>query len=133
MRSCSFSAAGVCTTVRFGFAGTIGGAAAVWNWNRLISPQAPSTRHAHTAAGATRARRLIPLSRRPINPSTSTTRASPTQRQRLVSAEYFYLSWRAHFNSRASMRLDPAANPNSLVLEGLRHKTAGFDRRHHAP
>ena len=49
MRSCSRSEAGVVATVRFGLAGAVGGATAVENWKRLMSPQPAS------AIGATAA------------------------------------------------------------------------------
>ena len=69
MRSCSFSAAGVCATVRFGLAGLADGAAVC---KRPISPQAASASARHNSPGAAQ-RRLIPHLRRPTNPSTSAT------------------------------------------------------------
>ena len=70
MRSCSFSAAGVCAMVRFGLAGLADGAAV---WKRPISPQAASASARHNSPGAAQRRRLIPHLRRPTNPSTSAT------------------------------------------------------------
>src|SRR5581483_10462278 len=70
MRSCSRSEAGVVATARFGLAGAVGGATAVENWKRLMSPQPASAIGAHSSAAASETRRLIPLSRGRADPST---------------------------------------------------------------
>src|ERR1044072_9350292 len=70
MRSCSRSEPGVGATVRFGLAGAVGGATAVENWKRLMSPQPASATGAHSSAAASETRRLIPLACRSADPST---------------------------------------------------------------
>ena len=83
MRSCSRSEAGVVATVRFGLAGAVGGATAVENPKRLMSPQPASAIGAHSSAAAAKTRRLIPLSR---------SRAVPSTFWYSRSADYFPLS-----------------------------------------
>ena len=57
MRSCSRSAAGVCATVRAGFAAGVPPGDAVWN--RLISPQPASASATHSKTGAAQRVALI--------------------------------------------------------------------------
>src|SRR5690242_6317773 len=71
MRSCSRSEAGVVATTRFGLIGAADGAEAEGNEKRLMSPQPASATGALNSTAATQTRRLIPLSRRPADPSTS--------------------------------------------------------------
>src|SRR5215470_2246853 len=111
MRSCSRSDAGVGVTVRFGLIGVAAGAVAVWNL--AISPQPASPSGAHSKNVAAQRRRLIPLLRRPANPSTSATHSFGVL---VPAAQHFNLPRVVHFNPRARSRLHPATNPNPPIL-----------------
>src|SRR5579859_1625980 len=131
MRSCSFSEAGVLTTAWLGLiAGAADGMLAIWN--RLMSPQAASVAATHSRAGAAQSRRLIPSSRRPASPSTSSY-SYCYYPGGSVSAQHFDLPAPDHFNPWAWVRLDPTTNPNPPILERLKGHAGGFDRRHIAP
>src|SRR5581483_4982603 len=129
MRSCSRSEAGVMATVRFGLAGAVGGAIAVENPKRLMSPQPASAIGAHSSAAAAKTRRLIPLSRSRAVPSTFLVLAFGG----LLPAQHFDLSRPDHLDPRPGVRFDPAANTNPPILQGLEREAVRFDPRHHAP
>src|SRR6516164_11772964 len=93
-----------------------------------MSPQPASPIGAQTNSVTAHRRRLIPLLRRPTNPSTSATRLSGGS----TSAQHFDLARPQHFNSWAGTCLDPATNPNPPILEGLEGYPGRFDRRDHA-
>src|SRR3981189_1081853 len=98
MRSCSRSAAGVCATVRAGFAGVVVGDGEDV-WNRLISPQAASVKAAHSTASAAQGWRFTPFSPRPANAATSATRVLSG---RLIPAEQLNLSHPKYLDPRAA-------------------------------
>src|SRR6201995_2504913 len=157
MRSCSRSEAGVVATVRFGLAGATGGAAAVENWKRLMSPQPASAIGAHSSAAAAQTRRLIPLSRGRADPSTMAPLKHDNDRALapclgmilsenrftlfrimplfggLIPAQHFDLSRPDHLDPRPGVRFDPATNTNPPILQGLEREAVRFDPRHHAP
>ena len=129
MRLCSRSAAGVCATVRAGFAGLrLGDGEAVWN--RLISPQAERTRAAHSKAGAAQRRRPFHFPRRPANPATLATRVLSG---RLIPTEQLNLPYPKHFDPRAAPRLDPAPNANPSIFERLKAHPGRLEGRYRAP
>ena len=51
----------------------------------------------------------------------------------LILAKQFNLPHPEHLNSRPAARLDPAADPNSSIFEGLKRDSGGLESRHHAP
>ena len=126
MRSCSRSLAGVCATVRFGFAGVLvddGDAVS----NRLPRlPQAESVNAAHNKADAAKRRRPVPRSRCPAHAITSANRD-------LFSAEYFDLPHPEHLDPRPATRLNPAADPYPSILKGFKRSSSRLYRRDHAP
>ena len=127
MRSCSRSAAGVCATVRLGFAGLAIGEAV---WNRPISPQAASAKTAHSRTGAAQSRRLVQISRRPANPATAATRILSDE---LIPTQQLNLPHPEHVDSRPTTRLDPATDTNPSVLKGLKDNSGSLDSWNHAP
>src|SRR5882757_6697378 len=126
MRSCSRSLAGVCATVRLGFATgpSVGEAVS----NRPKFPQADKIKARHSKAGAAQRRRPSPLKCRSAIPVTSATRLV-----KLVRAKQLDLFHPNHFDPRPGSRLDKAANPNPTVFEGLRRYARRLERRKRAP
>jgi hypothetical protein len=128
MRSCSRSAAGVCATVRAGFAA--GGLAGDAVWNRLISPQPARLKAPHNRTDAAKPRRQYQVPR-------------PRQRRLLVViclcpaglilAGHLDLPHTERLDPRPAARLDPAADTNSLVFEGLKRDPRSLESRPYAP
>ena len=115
MRSCSRSAAGVCATVRAGFAA--GGLAGEAVWNRLISPQPARLKAAHNSTDAAKPRRLCKLPRRRKRRLSVVICLCPAG---LILAGHLNLPHTERLDPRPAARLDPAADPNSFVFEGLK-------------
>jgi hypothetical protein len=128
MRSCSRSAAGVCATVRAGLAGVLAVGGAVVK--RSTPPQPESARTAHSSEPAAQNRWPAPLSRRPAHPVTSATHIWPGG---LIPTKHFNLSHPEHLDSRAAPRLDPAADTNPSILQGLKADSGRLMRRRHPP
>src|SRR5947209_3176969 len=127
MRSCSRSAAGVCATVRAGF--VLGGPAGEAVWNRLISPQPPRLKAAHSRTDAAKPRPLSQFQRRRKRRPKLAIRLCPAG---LVLAGHLNLPRLEHLDPRPGSRLDPAADPNSLVFEGLKRDPRSLESSHHA-
>src|ERR1700739_1731675 len=124
MRSCSFSEAGLWTTVRLGLAMGAGvGAAVVWKRENSPQPARASEAHNTAAPGKARDRRLTLASRRP---TPSTTTAILTYLADLVAAHKFDLSHLKRFNSRTAMCLNEAPDTNTFVFERLRRNAGGL-------
>ena len=124
MRSCSRSAAGVCATVRAGFAEGAAPGDAVWK--RLISPQPASASAAHSRTGAAKPRRLHKIPRRRKRRFTVVICLCPAG---LVFAGQFDLSHPQRFYARSAARLDKTADANSLVFEGLERDSRSLESR----
>src|SRR3954467_7666576 len=117
MRSCSRSAAGVCATVRAGFADGVAAGPEVWN--RPISTQPASIKAGHSSTAAQPARlQNIPRAFR------NSGRGTPPARKRrvaiclcpagLVLAGHFNLRHTKRLDPRTAARLDEAADANLL-------------------
>src|SRR4051812_48971604 len=128
MRSCSRSAAGVCATVRAGFVagGPVGDAV----WNRLISPQPARLKAAHDRTEATKTRRLHKIPRPCQRPLLVVICLCPAG---LILAGHLNLPHPECLDPRPAARLDPAADPNSLVFEGFWRDPRSLESRHYAP
>ena len=128
MRSCSRSAAGVCATVRAGFdAGAPDGEAV---WNRLISPQPARLKAPHNRTGAAKPRRLHKVPRPRQRPLSVAICLCPAG---LVLAGHLNLPHTERLDPRRGSRLDPAADPNSLVFERLKRDPRRLESRPYAP
>ena len=135
MRSCSRSAAGVCATVRVGL--TVGFGAGDAVWNRPISPQAESATARTAAAAQPKGGGLSSL---PCLVPSRTLRhfSYPVVSGELIPAAQnsvcqFNLPHPEHLNPRPAPRLDPAADANPPIFEGLKGNAGGLERRQHAP
>lgn len=128
MRSCSRSAAGVCATVRAGFA--VGGEVGEAVWNRLISPQPARLKLAHNSTDAAQPRRLSQVPRHRQPRLTVVICLCPAG---LILAGHLNLPRLGRLDPRPAARLDPAADPNSFVFEGLNRDPRSLECRHHAP
>jgi hypothetical protein len=128
MRSCSRSAAGVCATVRAGFAagGEVGDAV----WKRPISPQPARLKAPHNSTDAAKPRRQHKIPRPRQRPLTALIRLCPAG---LILAGHLNLPHPERFDPRPAARLDPAADPNSFVFEELKRDSRSLESRHYAP
>ena len=139
MRSCSRSAAGrlghgAVRLDRTGIADV--GEAAVWNrptCRRRPPARKPAhSRHRAQPKGGGSIPCLVPRA----VPHTPVTRfASPVVtliRSKLILAQQFDLPHPEHFNSWSAPRLDPAADTNPSMFEGLKHDSGALEHRDHA-
>ena len=128
MRSCSRSAAGVCATVRAGFAagGEVGDAV----WKRLISPQPARLMAVHNRTDAAKLRRRYEVPRPRQRPLLVVICLCPAG---LILAGHLNLPHLGCLDPRPAARLDPAADPNSLVFEGFWRDSRSLESRQHAP
>ena len=138
MRSCSRSLAGVCATVRAGLAGEVAEDGEAVS-NRPILPQADRMKATHSKAGAAKRPRPVLPSRRLARsvtsahmPGSGLPRLS-SRENALIPAEHFNLPHPEHFDPWPTPRLDKAADTNPSIFEGLKAKSGGLERRHHAP
>src|SRR6185295_13474668 len=115
MRSCSRSAAGVCATVRAGF--VVGELVGDPVWNRLISPQPARPKAAHNSTDAAKPRRQYKVPRHPQRRLTVVICLCPAG---LMLAGHLNLPRLGRLDPWRGSRLDPAADPNSLVFERLK-------------
>src|ERR1019366_3200360 len=51
----------------------------------------------------------------------------------LIPAKHFNLPHPEHFDSRPAARLNPAADTNPSIFEGLKYTPSSLERREHAP
>src|ERR1700742_64407 len=132
MRSCSFSAAGLCATARLGGLVVVGVAGAAV-WKRATSPHPASKSDAPSMTGKAHCRQLTLVSRPLRRPTPSTTAStlvipgSDTERMSkpphyLILADKLNLSRSNHLNPRPGTRLHEAPDTNTFIFQRLRHK-----------
>ena len=128
MRSCSRSAAGVCATVRAGLAGLPAEGAAV---GEAVDTAAAGQQQNRAQQ---RARSPKPAACPSVAPSRTPRHVSHSYLAGgLIPAKHLNLPHTEHLDSRAAPRLDPAADPNPPILQGLKADPGRRMRRCHPP
>ena len=118
MRSCSRSAAGVCATVRVGLAGLAGrGRGGLEPVDIAAGGQAQSRAQQGGRSPKAAACPSLAPSRTPRHVSYSYLAGG------LIPAQHFNLPHPEHLDSRPAPRLDPAADPNPSIFEGLKARS----------